>query len=354
MRKLLWFCRTSDSSSLSRITDSVLPELINNFDVTLISNKTNLNGIKNVVMGADTSTVTYKDFLNAQKDVNSETIRCINMKYLLVQIVDLIYDGNFDYLLLCNGIYEIDFIVRMLTSDAKYLTNMHGKRTKLVVWSPIDYIPTMPVIQNVIKCDLFLTMTPVMINEIRKITDKGTIDWVGHGSNIKPPSQVDRDVLIHELNQLRTTKQIVCKTDIKSTDIIILNANKCVFNSYENNVETLDTRKRLDLTVRAFLKVLEIHKNVKLWIHTDLKAFFAMLAIENIPLASMADNIILSNNTLTTEQLSSVYSVCQISLQTSTGEGWSLTNMESAMFRSLQLFQIFWLLDGILKNLGVS
>ena len=91
------------------------------------------------------------------------------MKYTLVQLVDLIFDGNYDYLLICNGIYEIDWITRMLTSSPKYLTNKLGNKTKLIVWSPIDYIPTLGVINNVINADLFLTMTPIMIDEITKI-----------------------------------------------------------------------------------------------------------------------------------------------------------------------------------------
>ena len=31
------------------------------------------------------------------------------------------------------------------------------------MWSPIDYIPTFSVIENVIKSDLFITMTPIII-----------------------------------------------------------------------------------------------------------------------------------------------------------------------------------------------
>jgi len=138
------------------------------------------------------------------------------------------------------------------------------------------------------------------------------------------------------------TKQIVCKQSIKPSDIIILNANNygplvdlsCVDN-------TPGTRKRLDITVKAFLKLLETRKDVKLWIHTNLKSFFDMLSIENISLSSFADNVILSNNTLSSEQLGMIYSVSQITLQTSTGEGWSLTNLESAMYDSLQVVPDF-------------
>ena len=112
MTKLLWFCRTSDSSSLSRITDSVLPLLKNSFDITLLSNKSNLSGIRNIVMGADTEAITYRQFMDSQPKTNYENKdeiananRVLNMKYILIQIVDLIYDNNFKYVVNCNGVY---------------------------------------------------------------------------------------------------------------------------------------------------------------------------------------------------------------------------------------------------------
>jgi len=342
--EILWFCRTGDSSSLSRITDSVIPHLTTSFNITLLSNKTSLKNVRNVIMGADTNTITYKEFMQDQI-VTKETIRCLNMKYLVVQIVDLIYSGNFKYLVLCNGVYEIDWMTKMLTNDPKYLTNQHGVRTKIIVWSPIDYIPTFPVVQNIIRADLFLTMTPVMMTEIQKCIISAhipSIAWVGHGSDINTDMSSNTTSIYDKLNRLRLTKQIVCKQSIKPSDIIILNANNygplvdlsCVDN-------TPGTRKRLDITVKAFLKLLETRKDVKLWIHTNLKSFFDMLSIENISLSSFADNVILSNNTLSSEQLGMIYSVSQITLQTSTGEGWSLTNLESAMYDSLQVVPDF-------------
>ena len=181
MKQLLWFCRTSDSSSLARITDSVVPLLKSNFDITLLSNKTNMKGIKHIEMGSDTESVKYIDFLRTMPGafkngkINDENIRSINMKYILVQLVDLIYDGDYEYLLICNGVYEIDWITKILTSNPRYLTNKYSKKTKLVVWAPIDYIPSAKVIQNVIKADKFLTMTPVMKNEIENICPEKNI-----------------------------------------------------------------------------------------------------------------------------------------------------------------------------------
>lgn len=364
MKQLLWFCRTSDSSSLARITDSVVPLLKSNFDITLLSNKTNIQGIRHVMMGADTECVKYADFLmtmpGAIKNgkLNEENIRCVNMKYILVQLVDLIYDGDYDYLLICNGVYEIDWITKILTSNPKYLTNKNSKKTELVVWAPIDYIPSLGVVQNVLKADKFLTMTPVMKEEIEHLSDTKNceIDWVGHGSDIT--SQVNlmpRDQLVEELNKMRASKLIMSKHPLKVDDIIILNANNYgplnpALDSVEN---TPGTRKRLDITVKAFLKVLEQNKNVKLWIHTNLKSFFEMLAIEDILISTFVDNIILSNNVITNEQLGLIYQMSNISIQTSTGEGWSLTNLEASIYRSLQVVPDFLACGYHFKDKGI-
>lgn len=351
MKQLLWFCRTSDSSSLARITDSIIPLLKSSYDITLLSNKTNIEGITQVMMGADTEYIKYGDFI---KIINGN-IRCVNMKYILVQLVNLIYDGNYEYILICNGIYEIDWFTKVLTSDSKYLTNKCGKRTKLVVWAPIDYVPSIEVIQNVMKSDIFLTMTPIMIDEINKIKPDTVckIDWVGHGSDIESISEkiLSRDELIQELGKLKTP--VHCKVPIKSSDIIILNANNYGPLSENSVYNTPGTRKRLDITVKAFLKVLETNKNVKLWIHTNLKSFFEMMAIENISISTFADNLILSNNTVTNKELSLIYQISDISIQTSTGEGWSLTNLEAALYKSLQVVPDFLACSYHFKNRGI-
>jgi hypothetical protein len=290
MKNLLWFCRTSDSSSLARITDSVIPLIMTKFDITLLSNKTNIKGIKHVLMGEDTESVKYSDFLQTMPGairngkIVEQNIRCINMKFILVQLVDLIYNGNFEYVLICNGIYEIDWITKILTSNPKYLTNKQNKKTKLVVWAPIDYIPSLGVIQNVMKADIFLTMTPVMMSEIITISEENAqkLDWVGHGSDIGGNQTIlDREQLVIELNKMRKQKLIVCKEPFKIDDIIILNANNYgpLDPNLDNVINTPGTRKRLDITLKAFLKILETNKIIKLWIHTNLKSFFEMLTI---------------------------------------------------------------------------
>jgi hypothetical protein len=340
--KLLWFCRSGDSSSLSRITDSVLPILKNNFDITLISNGSKISGINNIIMGSDCSTITYNEFISANMIDNNR--RVANMKYILVQITDAISTGDYKYLMLCNGVYEIDWFVKILKKNPSFLTNKDGKETKLVVWSPIDYLPCYKVIENVIKADLFITMTPIMADKIRELSSDAKVEWVGHGSDINGGilgGKIEGGKInaIKELNKI-----IISNSPLNIDDIIILNANN--YGPLDKNDKTIGTRKRLDITVNAFIKLLqrldgELVKKTKLWIHTNIKSFFMMIKIYDIDITNILNNLILTNNNVTNEQLCMIYSISTISLQTSVAEGWSLLNMESALFRSIQVVPDF-------------
>lgn len=363
MKKILWFCRTNDSSSLSRITDSIIPLIKKKFEITLLSNKTNIQGINNVIIGSDTKSIKYIDFINQipgafnNGKIDQNNIRSINMKYIMVQIVDLIYEGDYDYLLICNGIYEIDKITKILSSNQNYLINKKFKKTKLIIWAPIDYIPSYKVIENISNADKFITMTPTMQEEISKLIPNSTCElhWVGHGSDICNDSYLSREELVYKLNNMRKSKLIMSKVPFDINDIIILNANN--YGPLDINLKSVEntpgTRKRLDITIKAFLKILEKNKKVKLWIHTNLKSFFEMLAIEKILLSNFIDNIILSNNNLNNNELILIYQMCNISLQTSTGEGWSLTNLEASLYRSLQVVPDFLACGYHFKNRGI-
>lgn len=341
MDKILWFCKSGDNSSLSRITDSVIPLLKNKLDITLLSNGSSLSGIKHIKMGADCMSITYNDYVKNLSIITDCDRRSVNMKYILVQIIDAIFEGNYRYLMLCNGIYEIDWFSKILKSNPVFLTNRNGSVTKLVVWSPIDYIPSYNVIENVSKVDLFITMTPIMVQKILDVCPSANVKWVGHGS----------DIGTHELNSEECIKYFnkrgntIIKSDIKSSDIIILNANT-TYGPIDPSNPSGGTRKRLDITVKSFIKLLEVldpetARRTKLWIHTNLGSFFGTLKQFNIDVSGITDNLILSNNDMSNEEMAMMYKISDISLQTSLSEGWSLTNMEAATYGSLQIVPNF-------------
>src|SRR5690606_21010444 len=52
-------------------------------------------------------------------------------------------------------------------------------------------------------------------------------------------------------------------------------------------------------------------------------------------------DVIVSHNNVSDDILNMIYKVSQIGLQTSTGEGWSLTNLEHSLFNSIQVVPDF-------------
>jgi glycosyltransferase involved in cell wall biosynthesis len=343
MKRILWFSKAGDYSSFSRITESLLPKLSEKFDITLLSplseDSEKLKMIKKIKIGSDSKSIKYKDYVK-----NGPTLE-MNMNYSLIQIADLIVENDYDYLVICNGIYEVGYFVERIISN-KYILYKNGiKSVKLVIWSPIDYIPHTDLIKKFTKVDMFLTMTPVMAEIISKKIEKiessfsGIIRWVGHGSEIEEKGSNDqsRKKLIKNMNNKRGTTW--SGPLLEESDIIILNANNCKFT----------TRKRLDITIKSFcelLKTTHIPK-VKLWIHTDLLEFNKLLEklskeeLSKEELLLLKQNLIISNNNISDKILSDIYKICQINVQTSTGEGWSLTNLESSMYGSLQVVPDF-------------
>ena len=357
-KSLLWVGNIGDYSSFSRITASVLSQqnMLDSLEISLLTAARNKipnnleNLLKRVVrLGSDTDTVSWEEFKyswdmshkSGIQNTPSSSPEC-HMKYSLIQIADLIFKHQFDYLLICNGIYEASwFIETILASKLEKgsILNPRGShRTEIIIWTPIDYVPTFPVVRWILEADYLFTMTPVMVTELEKmneilLTSKKTrnkvIDWVGHGSDIKDNSNTNRTSLINKLNKLKGP--IWNGQLIEPEDIIILNANNCV------------SRKRLDLTLGAFYELLKTKdkrskKRLKLWIHTDIKKFAPLAAKYG---GKLGPNIIVSNNTVSDSILNMIYQVSQIGLQTSTGEGFSLTNCEHAMTGALQVVPDF-------------
>lgn len=385
VKKLLWIGNAGDYSSFSRVTSSIVPTISEKIKVTLLvtpkgelSKKLIKENIHIVKLGEDTKKVTWEEFKyswdmmfnTGQQTTKSDSVEC-HMKYCILQIADLNIQHHFDYIVICNGIYEANWFVQTILESkinddsrtilefkrdfkesndsikkkSEWSRESEWSRSELVVWTPIDYIPTLPVVRWVLEADYLFTMNPVMKDELIKLnkilkmskeTNNKMIDWVGHGSDINSDSNSDNDrnILIKKLNKLKSTIWNGSKLD--SNDIIILNANSCI------------PRKRLDKTVLAFQELRkkdpENTKHIKLWIHTDMVKFSKMLyelRVEKKLDSKLDSNIIVSHNNVSDDMLNMIYRVCQIGIQTSTGEGFSLTNCEHASFGGLQVVPDF-------------
>ncbi len=339
--KILWFSKTKGTSSFSRITRSILRYLTIDHDITLLSdekiqrcdNKKDILKYINILQ--DTSSISFEEFkrLWTMRKSGSENLLEMNMKYVVTQLIDEIYESNnYDLLVLLNGIYEVDWYSERIIEcfdmiKAKY---PEIKLPKLMIWTPIDYKPSKEIVKNIIKADILVTMTPVMSKIIKQKYNKQTYT-LGHGCDIADSGK-DGDDKNSDISDLAAI--ITSNPKLNDTDIIILNANDYV------------QRKQIKKTVEAFLELLSVSEDnvksrLKLWLHTNI---IKLLSDKEGPINLISQNrkyIVLTNNNIHSSDLHKIYSRCQISLQTSTGEGFSMTNIEHACLGGLQVVPNF-------------
>ena len=97
------------------------------------------------------------------------------------------------------------------------------------------------------------------------------------------------------------------------------------------NVNRNQSRKRLDLTIKAFADFAKDKPNARLLLHDPLKTpegwDIQQLAEEYY---KIGDKVLLSNETLPIKKLNQLYNTVDVMVNTGGGEGWGLTASESA------------------------
>jgi hypothetical protein len=331
MMNILYFAQSGTTSSFSRVSDTIIPLLLKHENVRKItllslvdgiteritSDKSTVNKFNFVKTGSDLKTVTYKEFLSRAEG----TLIDNNMKYILVQIAELLILNDYTHVFTINGFYETEFFVKGMANFSKEIL----KDTKIITWTPLDYIPCAKMLDSYKSVYKFITMTSTMESIIKELCPELNVNWIGHGSTLKLQNEnlknISRTKAIKEFNKLK-----LVKSKIDSDTIYILNANNCKA-----------SRKRFDITIEAFHKIASFNKqsnnakrNIKLWLHTDKYHLQEKYPIPD----DIKDSVIITHNNLSDYQLMLIYKICQIGLTNSTGEAWSLTNTEHSLYGS--------------------
>ncbi len=324
MRKLLWFSKIKGTSSFARVTKSILKELVQFYDITIISDEP-FPGTKFIKILDDTPTLKYKEFVESWAIERLSTNHSLemNMKYIVFQILEEL-KNNYDTFVLLNGIYEADFYANILSSF---------KIPRFMIWTPLDFKPEASMVSNIIKADIIVTMSKSSLKDIKCFTDK-RVYLLEHGHEMVTDNT--------EGNIQSIIKKVPFNTaSIEDSDIIILNANDSV------------PRKQLKLSIEAFIKyksTTDANTNVKFWLHTNMAKINTEL---KILLNQNKNSIIVTHNNLTDSELQAIYARCKIGLQTSSGEGFSMTNIEHAAHGALQIVPDFLATGDHFKNRGI-
>lgn len=344
MKSLLWFGDIGRRNSFSKLSESILENLKNEYDIyALVPPEDSLvdttfkNKYKTTHVGEMMGTFNWLDFRRLHNAYVSQSgDHALKMKYSLLQAAYIINENNIDYMIIMGEGLVCETFMSTINQTKSF-------PCKIIVIPSFEYIPSYNCIKNILKSDLILATNPVIVDSIRGLSSEDAIEiedlnlindsninWICHGvsDNIK---NLDRKECIKSINDIRE-KLYGLKKPIEYNDVIILNAN--------NFVE----RKNIEDTVDVYLNVLEgkKYKKLKLWLHTDTKSDeFKGLYKTKLEKHVENGNIIVTHNNVDDSFLNKIYNICQVGFQTSSGEGWSLTNCEHESVGGIQVVPNF-------------
>ena len=188
---------------------------------------------------------------------------------------------------------------------------------KTFVYTPIDSYGLFPeLLAAVDKWDYLATYTEFAKKEIELMGYKKPVAVIGHGTDFTKFFPLDKAECRKELG-------------VPENTFIVFNGNRN------------QPRKRIDLTIKGFIKFAKDKPDARLWLNMGAKD----MGWETIPLFKRVardegydatGKLILTSphfsthNCLSTEQLNKVYNAVDIGINTCIGEGWGLVNTEHA------------------------
>lgn len=195
---------------------------------------------------------------------------------------------------------------------------------KTFVYTPIDSYGLFPeLLPAISKWDFLATYTEFGKREIEAMGYEKPVAVVGHGTDFSKFFSLDKKE---------------CRKDLGIDQDAFI-----VFNGNRNQ-----PRKRIDLTIKGFIKFAKDKPDARLWLNMGQKD----MGWEIVPLFKRVardegydatSKLILTSphfsthNCLPIEQLNKVYNACDIGVNTCIGEGWGLVNTEHAATGVAQL-----------------
>lgn len=188
---------------------------------------------------------------------------------------------------------------------------------KACVYTPIDSYGLFPELLPALeKWDKLITYTEFAKLEIEKMGYTRPIGIVGHGTDFSKFFPLNKEQ---------------CRKDVGVPEDVFI-----VFNGNRNQ-----PRKRIDLTIKGFIKFAKDKPDARLWLNMGKKD----MGWEVVPLFKRVardegydstGKLILTSpnfsthNCLPIEQLNKVYNAVDVGVNTCLGEGWGLVNTEHA------------------------
>ncbi len=225
------------------------------------------------------------------------------------RIADVVQQVQPDLIFVVNDIW----VVISLFDAIKHLKE--SIPFKFLVYTPIDSYGLFPeLLEPVNQWDGLITYTQFAKEELEKMGYEKPVDIVGHGTDFSKFFPIEK----------AEARKIL---GVPEDTFIVFNGNRN------------QPRKRIDLTIKGFIKFAKDKPDARLWLNMgkkdmgwDIVPLFKRVARDEG--YDSAGKLILSSphfsthNCLSIEQLNQVYNACDVGVNTCLGEGWGLVNTE--------------------------
>lgn len=235
--------------------------------------------------------------------------------YGIKRVVDILNSSEFDFLFILNDVWVIDMYLSAIKKDVT------RELPKIYVYFPVDAEQhSKKWYQNfdiVTKAFTYTEFGKKVVNQAAPSLDIGVMP---HGTNIETyykKFEKKADAKVHVF------KDQISKLGDPNELFIVLSAQRN------------QPRKRLDITVEGFsLFAKDKPDTVKLYMHCGV-VDTSMNIVELSERFKVDERLILTSVSRGIQQipdshLNDVYNACDVGINTSMGEGWSLTNSEHA------------------------
>lgn len=320
-KKIFWFSKIGTKDSFSRISEAIIPLLKQKgYTITTIippSLEYTNDFLTILRMGQPIHTklidMTMEKFMtNVHMNLGSQ------MNYIILQTLAHCVENEIPNLFVTMGAYEANWIMNMIGQIRAVYPQL--TETKLIFYVPFDYIPDADTVKYLVKADQVITTMPYMVDILKSLGANAATTWIEHGTDQKSFKELPKnhETLVSLTNAMKG-RFWKSSRPIELDEIIILNAN------------LYGERKRIQATVDAFAEVQKRYPKIRLWLHGTKPELILNQGVEDI----------IYSNKVSNSELNLIYNISKIGLQTSWGEGWSLTNCEHALVGGLQVVPKF-------------
>lgn len=236
---------------------------------------------------------------------------------------DIVKKYHFDIIFLLNDVWIID---RYLAVIKEAYANLKKPIPKIVVYFPVDAeVHDHDWYQNFDIVTKAVTYTKFAKKVVEKMGKNIPVSIIPHG--------VDSETFYQIYPERTLAKKSLFKNnpELHEDSFIFLNANRN------------QPRKKLDVTLEAFKLFAENKtETIRLYLHSGIRDAGHIDSLKLSKRLGIEDKVLFSNTNMGVQRvpdniLNLIYNSCDVGLNTSTGEGWGLPNMEHAITGAAQI-----------------